>query len=342
MTVKFGIVGCGAIGPRHAEKLQGLDAKLVAVCDVITERVNELAEKHGCRAYYDFATMLAKEQTLADRMDVVNICTPSGMHAGMSIQALKDYHVVCEKPMAVRVSGAQQMITASEQSKKKLFIVKQNRYNPPIILGKKAIDEHIGKLFYVGVNVLWNRPQQYYDNATWRGTKRMDGGPLMTQASHFIDLMGWYGGDVKKVYAITQTFNHKIEVEDTGIVSVLFTNGALGNITYTTCMYHKNFEGSILVVGEHGAFKVGGEYLNRMDLWEIDGCPLPLVGAMPPANDYGTYKGSASNHDKVFQNVIDVLTKDGKICVSGNEGIKTIQVVEAIQKSAARHKEVYV
>lgn len=270
-------------------------------------------------------------------VDVVSICTPNGLHAEHSIKALKaGFNVLCEKPMATSVHDCGEMIKTSEKTNKRLFVVKQNRFNPPVSALKDAIEKgYLGEIFSVQLNCFWNRNSDYYKNS-WKGTAKLDGGTLYTQYSHFIDLLYWLVGDIKKVRAITRNFAHKgiIEFEDTGVVILEFYNGAIGTINYTVNSYNKNMEGSLTVFGEKGTVKIGGQYLNELEYQKIEGFEFKDLPVGNIANNYGDYQGSMSNHDKVYENLIDVINNGGVISASAFEGMKSVEIISKIYDSA--------
>jgi len=327
--LKFAIIGCGRIASRHADIISSI-AELSAVCDIKPDRAKALAEKHSCRNYNNIEELLEKE----NEVTVVSVCTPNSLHSAHTIISLNsDKHVLCEKPMAISVKECLQMIKAADESRKNLFIVKQNRFNPPIAALKQTIDGgRLGKILSVELNCFWNRNNEYYKDSDWKGKKALDGGTLFTQFSHFIDLLYWLAGDVKKVFSLGKNLNHKatIEFEDTGVAAIEFTNGALGTIHYTVNSYKKNMEGSITVFGEKGTVKVGGQYLNVLEYQNIEDYEIKGLTESRPPNDYGFYKGSMSNHDKVYDNIIDVLKHNGKIAANANEGMKTVEIIEKI------------
>ena len=333
--VNFAIVGCGRIAQRHAEHISNL-GRLAAVCDVIPTRAIELAKTYGCSHYERCEDLLERHP----EVDVVSICTPNALHAHHTILALKaGKHVLCEKPMATNSADCDLMIAAAQKSSKNLFIVKQNRYNPPVAALKEVISEgRLGRIVNVQLNCFWNRNNDYYLSSDWKGRLLMDGGTLYTQFSHFIDLIYWLAGDIKRVYPITGNLLHKsiIEFEDTGVVAMEFENGALGTINYTVNSYKKNMEGSVTVFGEKGTVKVGGQYLNTLEYQAIEGYEISGLAECRPANEYGFYQGSMSNHDKVYQNVIDVLNGRGQIAATAEEGKKTVEIIERIYKAARR------
>ncbi|MFY0598035.1 MAG: Gfo/Idh/MocA family oxidoreductase [Cyclobacteriaceae bacterium] len=334
--LNFGIVGCGRIASRHAGHISRL-GNLVAVCDVKSERAEELGKLYQAKAYSKFSNLLINHP----EVDVISVCTPNGLHAEHSIQALREgFHVLCEKPMAISVYDCGEMIKAAESANKRLFIVKQNRFNPAISELKKVLDEgRIGKILSVQLNCFWNRNFNYYNQSDWKGTKALDGGTLYTQFSHFIDLLYWMVGDVEQVKALTDNSAHKdvIEFEDSGVVMLRFLSGAMGTINYTVNSFGKNMEGSLTVFGEKGTIKVGGQYLNKLEYQNIDDYEIGELPDGNPANEYGDYQGSMSNHDKVYENVIEVLNNGGEIAANGFEGLKTVEIIDKIYKSVERN-----
>jgi len=333
---RFALIGCGRIGNRHLEHIVNV-GELVAVCDINEEKVKAAGEKYGCKTYTSLESFLLADEVV----DIVSICTPNGLHASQSVAALKaGYHVVCEKPMALSSSDCRTMIEEAETADRKLFIIKQNRYNPPIQALRQLLQEgKLGKIHGLQLNCFWNRNSDYYAGS-WKGTLAMDGGTLYTQFSHFIDLMYWMGGDVSEVDAYCGNLNHQgiIEFEDTGVVILKFSSGALGSIHYTVNAFGKNMEGSLTIFGEKGTVKVGGEYLNELEYQMIESGAVKDIPMGNKPNDYGTYKGSMSNHNLVYQNVIDVLHGKAAITTQACEAMKTIEIIEMIYSAAAINK----
>ncbi len=331
----FALIGCGRIAQRHAGHIARL-GNLKAVCDTDSIRADKLGKEHDAAIYYDLDELLKKEKDI----DVVSICTPNGLHAEHTIKALRaGFHVLCEKPMAISVADAGQMISESLKANKMLFIVKQNRFNPPVVAVKKAIEDgRMGKIYSAQLNCFWNRNETYYKNSDWKGTLELDGGTLFTQFSHFIDLLYWLVGDVKDVSARIGNYGHQgiIEFEDTGAVSLEFYNGAVGTINYSVNSFGKNMEGSITIFGEKGTVKIGGQYLNELEYQKFDNFEIKDLPPGNPPNEYGEYKGSMSNHDKVYENVINVLNHKGIIATNAFEGMKTVEIIEKIYTKAKR------
>jgi UDP-N-acetyl-2-amino-2-deoxyglucuronate dehydrogenase len=331
--ISFAVIGCGRIGQRHAEHIQRL-GQLVATCDIDLDKARQTAEKYGGTAYQSLDELLAAQR---GQVEVVSICTPNGLHAAQTIAALRaGFHVLCEKPMAINVYDCGEMIKAAERANRRLFVVKQNRFNPPVEAVKNALDEgRLGKVYSVQLNCFWNRNPAYYHNS-WKGTKALDGGTLYTQFSHFIDLLYWMFGDVRRVHALTQNAHHAgmIEFEDQGVVALEFFSGALGTVHYTVNSYEKNMEGSLTIFGEKGTVKIGGQYLNELEYQHIENYQITDLPPGNPPNLYGNYVGSMSNHSDVYQNVIEVLRGQGSIATNGFEGLKTVEIIDKIYAAA--------
>lgn len=328
--IKFAVVGQGHIGKRHAEMVRrNPDAELVAVCDVLEKEKTGNAEIK--EAYYNSVEELLKNHP---EVDVVNICTPNGLHAEHSMKALDaQKHVVVEKPMALHKSDCEKLISKSMQVNKRVFCVMQNRYSPPSVWLKELVEKKIiGDVYMVQLNCYWNRDDRYYKKDGWKGTQELDGGTLFTQFSHWIDLLYWLFGDISDIQAKFRDFNHAnlTEFEDSGFVSFNFVDGGMGCINYSTAVWDKNLESSISVIGSKGSVKIGGQYMDKVEVCHIKDYVMPQLSETAPANDYGAYKGSANNHHFMIQNVIDTLT--GKISITTNalEGMKVVDMIERI------------
>jgi UDP-N-acetyl-2-amino-2-deoxyglucuronate dehydrogenase len=332
MGYQFAITGCGKIAGRHAVQAARL-GKLAAVCDTVPRRADELAAEYGAKAYYDHATMLANEKGL----DVVSICTPNGLHAAQSIAALQaGFNVLCEKPMCLKTTDGVAMIEAAETAGKKLFVVKSSRYNPVVAELKKLLYEgRLGKVYSFQLNCVWNRPAAYYDHS-WKGTMELDGGTLYTQFSHYTDVLLWLLGDAVDITGFRANSAHAgvIEFEDTGAIAVQLLSGAIGVIHYSVNALHKNHEVSLTIVAEKGTVKLAGEYMNELVYQEpvlIDTAGLAKGAA---ANDYGFYKGSMSNHDKVYENLVMALGGEQSTVTDGEGALKTVTFIENIYQQA--------
>tara|TARA_B100000929_G_scaffold288640_1_gene277520 strand:- start:276 stop:1292 length:1017 start_codon:yes stop_codon:yes gene_type:complete len=331
--LKFAIVGCGHIGMRHLKIIQAeKNAELVAVCDNDHNILEILSQNYpDLDLYENFSEMLLKSGA-----DVICICTPHGFHSKMSVEAVKaKKHVLVEKPMALDSAQSREMIKEAEKNGVRLFVVKQNRYNKPINLTNEALKKQkLGRIFIVQCNVMWNRNQDYYNQSSWRGKKSTEGGALFTQVSHFLDLLVWWFGEIEEAKTLVETLNHNIEIEDCGVSSLKFANGALGSLVWTNCVYNSNYEGSITILGEKGSIKIGGQYLNEIEFWDVNSYPLPIDTEFEDRpNSYGSYQGSSSNHDKLMHDLILQVVNDRKGVVEGEEGLKSIKAIEKIYRN---------
>ena len=334
--IRFGIIGCGRISKIHTSVLSRIpNASIAAVCDIVEERTKDYAQKFKCCYYTDY-----KELLKSKGIDVVNVCTPTYLHADMAVDAAKSgKHVVTEKPMAATLADADRMIEACKKNGVKLFVVKQNRYNPPIIKLKEALDAgQFGKIFYGKTSVYWQRDQRYYDEHVWFRTRHMGGGVLINQASHNIDMLCWLMGPVESVFAKIDTFTHTAETEDFGLGMVRFKSGALGIVEATTCIYPKNLEGSITIFGENGSVKVGGIQMNETQLWEFRNSHneegINQRNSATPTDVYGY------GHIRFFEDVLRVIQGEDIPYVDGNEGRPSLELILAMYKSAQTDKEI--
>lgn len=326
MKPSFAIIGCGRIARRHAEQIVKV-GELAAVCDTVYENARELADKYSCRLYLTIEELLANEVSV----NVVSICTPNGLHAVHSILSLQaGKHVLCEKPMSISSKDAQAMIAASLKADKRLFIVKSARYNPIIIALKKLIDnDGLGNIYSFNMNCVWNRSSRYYKDS-WRGTTKLDGGTLYTQFSHYIDILLWLVGDYKHITGLRKNLHHRssIEFEDSGVVALELQSGAIGTIHYSVNAYEINHEISLNIVSEKGTIHLGGEYLNKIVYQQPALLSHDLMNQVTAANDYGFYKGSTSNHDKVYENVCKALNGEDNNVTDGADALKTVALIE--------------
>lgn len=328
--IKFAVIGAGHIGKRHAEMIRREEeAELAALVDI--------RSKEECGAQdFDVPFFSSIEELLDSgiEFDVASVCTPNGFHAQQSIRLLESkHHVVCEKPMALSKKDCEEVIFKSLQVSKHVFCVMQNRYSPPSVWIKSLIDEKIlGDIFIVQLNCYWNRDERYYKPGGWKGKQDLDGGTLFTQFSHFIDIMYWLFGDIKNIQGKFADFTHKdtTDFEDSGIVNFDFINGGMGCINYSTSVAVQNLESSITIIGSKGSVKIGGQYMNEVEICNIEGYELPELAPANPANDYGPYKGSAANHNYVIQNVIDTLKGRNSATTNALEGLKVVEIIERI------------
>jgi predicted dehydrogenase len=337
--LNFAVIGCGNIGIRHLhELLQHKNANVIAVCD-IDECKNPSSKIEG---NYQFTTSFHSILKNAN-IDIVNICTPHYLHATMSIAALKkNKHVLVEKPMCIRYSDAKKMNAAATKYQKQLVVVKQNRYNFPVQeLDKLLVKNKLGKIIEVHCSILWNRNEEYYASSDWRGKIATEAGALFTQGSHFVDLLVHWFGAIKSTHAVISTLNHSIEIEDSGNATVKFTNGTVGKINWSNNVFQKNYEGSITIFGEKGTVKIGGQYLNKIEYWDVSAIQQPIQKKIIDAqNQYQSgYQGSSSNHHLVFDDIINRILFNKKVnLVQGDEAAKSIDAIQKIYKSAKQLK----
>lgn len=337
--IKFAVIGAGHIGKRHAEMIKRHnEAELVAICDV--KPIGEVdAEKFGVPYFNSVEALFSA----GIDFDVVNVCTPNGLHAEHSLYALNNKkHIVCEKPMALHKQDCESIIYKALQMHKNVFCVMQNRYSPPSAWIKEVIEKKIiGDIYMVQLNCYWNRDERYYKKGGWKGTADLDGGTLFTQFSHFIDIMYWLFGDIKDIQAKFNDFNHDAltTFEDSGFVNFNFINGGMGAINYSTAVWDTNLESSLTVIGSKGSIKIGGQYMDKVEYCHIKDYTMPELAATNPANDYGTYKGSANNHGYIIDNVIDTLKGRTTITTNALEGLKVVDIIERIYNlRSADHK----
>ncbi|HNV62853.1 MAG TPA: Gfo/Idh/MocA family oxidoreductase [Candidatus Cloacimonas acidaminovorans] len=336
-TVKIGLIGCGRISKNHLDAVSQIpEAEFVAVCDLVEEKMQAVAENYGIKNLYNnYQDMLENE-----KLDLVSICTPSGLHPQMGIDVAKHkINVLTEKPMATNIESADALIRACDQNKVKLFVVKQNRLNATMQLLKRAIDKgRFGRIYLAESNVFWQRPQSYYDAEKWRGTWEFDGGAFMNQASHYVDALYWLLGNVDSVMAYTATMARRIEAEDTGCAILHFRNGIIATINVTMLTYPKNFEGSITIIGEKGTVKIGGVAVNKIEKWEFedydDDDRIAQDANYQPPNVYGF------GHNPYYRNVIDVLLGKDVPSTDGRDGRKSVEIIQAIYRSAKTGKRV--
>ncbi len=328
--IKFGVVGQGHIGKRHAEMVRrNPDCELVAICDSMPQQELGLGDFKE-QLYPSVEDMLAAHPEI----EVVCVCTPNGLHAEHSLKALEaGKHVVVEKPMALSKADCEQVIHTALDHNKTVFCVMQNRYSPPSVWLKEITETKLlGDIYMVQLNCYWNRDERYYKPGGWKGTQVLDGGTLFTQFSHWIDIMYWLFGDIKNIQAKFADFNHQHSTafEDSGFVSFDFVNGGMGSINYSTAVWDKNLESSLTIVGSKGSVKVGGQYMDQIEVCHIKDYTMPKLAETNPANDYGAYKGSANNHHNVIENVVDTIKGNNKVTTNALQGMKVVDIIERI------------
>ena len=335
-SFRVGVVGCGRISKNHFEAIARVDGlTLAAVCDIDAERANAAGEAQGVPSYKTLDELLQVGQC-----DVITICTPSGLHSAQGVAVARaGKHVVTEKPMAISLAQADDLVRACDDAGVHLFVVKQNRLNPPVQLLKRAVDKgRFGRIYMANVTVRWQRPQEYYDAEPWRGTWEFDGGAIMNQASHYVDLMQWLVGPVESVLAKTATQARRIEAEDSGIGILKFRSGALGVIEVSVLTYPKNLEGSITILGETGSVKIGGTAVNKVEHWTFahydDDDKLIESANTNPPTVYGF------GHEGYYRNVVGVLRGESKADTDGRAGRKSLELILGIYESAKTGCEV--
>lgn len=332
--IKFAVIGCGHIGKRHATMVsRNEDCELVALTDTDATK-KEVADEFGVPFFTSAEDFFAS----GIEADVVNVCTPNGFHADISIKALEhNHHVVCEKPMALSKADCEEIIHTSMQRNKLVFGVMQNRYSPPSAWLKEVVSSGVlGQVFMVQVNCFWNRDERYYKSDGWKGKKELDGGTLFTQFSHFIDIMYWLFGDITHIKSSIRDFNHQAltEFEDSGTVSFDFIKGGgMGTLNFSTAVWDKNLESSMTIIAEKGSIKVGGQYMDEVEYCHIENYTMPKLDPTNPANDYGSYKGSAANHHYIIENIVDTLKGNTVATTNALEGMKVVEIIERIYQS---------
>lgn len=335
--IRFAHVGCGRISKNHfgAIKQHEDRAELVGVCDIDPAALAAAVAETGAKPYENLDALLADTNA-----DIVTLATPSGLHPAQTIKiAATGRHVMTEKPMATRWSDGHQMVKACDEAYVRLFVVKQNRRNKTLQLLKRTVEKgRFGRIYMVNINVFWTRPQSYYDSAAWRGTWEYDGGAFMNQASHYVDLLDWLIGPVESVQAYTATMARRIEVEDSGVLSVRWRSGTLGSMNVTMLTYPKNLEGSITIIGENGVARVGGVAVNEIQHWEFADSD-PDDERVKSAN-YETTSVYGFGHPLYYNNVIDVLRGQAEPETDGREGLKSLEILIAAYLSARDGKRI--
>ena len=331
--IKFAVVGCGHIGKRHAEMIsRNQESELVALVD--TKEASSLGlENYQVPIFPSLDALL--ESNNIQEIDVINIATPNGFHADQAMQCLEaKKHVVIEKPMALNKQDAEKVIFKALNVHKHVFAVMQNRYSPPSVWIKEMIDtKKLGEIYMVQLNCYWNRDNRYYKKDSWHGKKDLDGGTLFTQFSHFIDLMYWLFGDIQNIQSRFTNFNHANLTEfaeDSGVIQFEFVNGGIGCLNFSTSIWDKNLESSMTIIAENGSVKIGGQYMDKVEVCHVNDYIMPELAPTNPGNDYGAYKGSAANHHYIIENVVDVLKNRATITTNALEGLKVVEMIERI------------
>ncbi|PLT36025.1 Gfo/Idh/MocA family protein [Bacillus sp. V5-8f] len=334
--IRFAIVGCGHIAKKHAEAITNSEgASLVAVCDTVEDKMKPFVEEYNIKGYTSLEELLQSPD-----VDVINICTPSGYHANIAVQAAEaKKHIVVEKPIALTIEDTDRIINACNENGVKLAVVHPNRFRPALIKLKNLMKEgRFGKLSHANATVRWNRNQAYYEQAPWRGTKSLDGGVLMNQAIHNLDLLVWLMGDIEEVYSMDATRLRDIEAEDVSTGVVRFKNGALGVIEAAVTIYPKNFEESISIFGEHGTIKIGGQNANFIEHLVMEGLSEEDVEALKAeikADPFGK-----PGHQAIMEDMVLAIKNNREPVVTGEDGKRALQLVISLYESAASRKPV--
>lgn len=336
--LRWGFIGCGRISAKHFEALQQLSDKIsvVAVCDVDSTKAQKAAEIFKCNYYTDIQSMLDSEE-----LDIVTIATPNGLHPEHSIMCARaGVDVLCEKPMSVKMEDAYEVESVFKELKRNFFLVHQNRYNDTVVALKKAIEQgRFGKIYMMLSNVLWQRPQDYYDKEAWHGTKDLDGGAFMTQASHYVDMLNWLAhSKATRVFASLGTLARNIETEDTGSTIINWENGIIGNINMTVLTYPKNLEGSITILGEKGTVKIGGVALNEISHWEFEGSD-PSDELVKNAG-YKTDSVYGFGHVRTYENILKFYDGNKGDIVSLESALLGMRLLDAIIKSDTKKEPI--
>jgi predicted dehydrogenase len=334
--IGFAVVGMGYIGQRHASLLAQLPAaELIALVEPDANRRAHAATQFGVPVLPSIADLWT--HPLRARIQVVTICTPNNLHTDQACQVLAEgCHVVIEKPMGLTKAGCEAVVQQALANSRYAFVVMQNRYTPTAQWLRELLREgRLGRILTVQVTCLWNRDARYYAHTDWKGKRTQDGGTLFTQFSHFIDIMYWLFGDIRNISARFANYTHGAltEIEDTGVAQFEFVNGGMGSLVFSTSVWDTNQESSITIVGEKGSVKVGGQYMNSVEYAHIADYTMPELPPANPPNDYGPYKGSAANHQYIFQNVLDTLSGKAQPSTSALEGMKVVEMIERIYQA---------
>ncbi|MDF1684642.1 MAG: Gfo/Idh/MocA family oxidoreductase [Legionellaceae bacterium] len=336
--INVALVGCGRISKNHLQAITKHQDRLnlTAVCDRDETAAQAVAKDHNADVYTNLDVMLAEAE-----IDLVILCTPSGLHPRQAIQVAESgRHVLTEKPMATRWQDGLDMVRACDKAEVRLFVVKQNRLNAPIQALKRAITEgRFGRIHMANVNVFWTRPQDYYDQGGWRGSWEWDGGAFMNQASHYVDLIQWLLGPVDSVQAMMGTLGRKIEAEDSGVLNIRWRQGTMGSVNVTMLTYPKNYEGSITLLGEKGTVRIGGVAVNEVQHWEFE--DERPEDADIKAENYATTSVYGFGHVPYYANVIDCLQGKPADITDGRSGLACLELLIAAYRSARDDKTVH-
>jgi len=339
--IRIGLIGLGRIYPRHVDdSIEQLDElELVAVCDIDKKLSREVGKKKGVRYYDDFKNLVND-----DEVDVVAIATPNSFHYPIAkYVAKRNKHCILEKPIALNHNMASRLVEAFEISKGALFPVLQVRYNPAIQATRYHVHEgNLGRIFTAALTIRWTRPQEYFDQSDWKGTKKIDGGSLITQAIHYIDTMQYILGRPKIIYGKVDRLKLDIETEDAANAIIDFENGTRANFEFTICTYPQNLESSLAILGEKGTIKIGGLAMNELETWNVEDTPQPSITKGLTPNHYagGMYVGSCPNHKAIYQNLVNVLVHGKPSFINGSDALPSLEIIDTIKKSSRLKREI--
>ncbi|MDX1901440.1 MAG: Gfo/Idh/MocA family oxidoreductase [Gammaproteobacteria bacterium] len=340
-AIRIGVVGCGKIAAQHFNAIQNLSNQfeLVSICDTQETMLQQTATQFNVAGYAQLDAMLNAHPDL----DVVTLCSPSGLHAEQTIHIAKQKkHIITEKPMATRWTDGIEMVKACDKANVNLFVVKQIRYQPTLRLLKEAIlKNRFGRLYLANLNVFWTRPQSYYDQAKWRGTWEFDGGAFMNQASHYVDLLDWLFGPVQTVQAMMATLAIQMEAEDTGVLNIRWRSGMLGAMSCTMLTYPKNLEASLTVLGEKGSVKIGGTSANQIDHWAFDTPDETQDTLAEQLKNPDHTNTSSTGHTHYYENVAKTLRGEAPADIDGRAGLRSLEILTAAYLSARDHQTIH-
>lgn len=339
--LRVGIIGLGRIFPRHLEDSikQLPELSLTAVCDINFALAKEIGKRENVSYYKNYQDLINDKN-----VDIVTICTPNGLHfeIGMAV-AKANKHCVMEKPMAIHFKDSLKLVKAFEKSKGKLFPVLQVRFNPAVqVLKNHVLEGSLGKILTASLTIRWTRPQKYFDESDWKGTLKMDGGTLLTQGIHYIDIMQYILGPANSIFGRLGKVAHKIETEDIANALIDFKSGTRANLEFTVCTYPHNLECSLTVLGEKGTVKIGGVAMNECEIWEVSNTPKPIIreGITPNVYAGGMYVGSCPNHIAIYQNLINNLVYKKPSLINGEDALESLKIIEGIKKSDLQKKQI--
>lgn len=339
--LNVGIIGLGRIFPRHLEDSikQIPELKLTAVCDNNFALARKIGERENIAYYQNYKDLINDKN-----VDVVTICTPNGLHFEIGTAVAKaGKHCVTEKPLAINFKDALSLVKTFKKSKGKLFPVLQVRFNPVVQILKKYVTEGaLGRILTASLIIRWTRPQKYFDESNWKGTLKLDGGTLLTQGIHYIDIMQYLLGPAKSVFGKLDKVAHRIETEDIANAMIDFQSGTRANLEFTICTYPHNLECSLTVLSKKGTIKIGGTAMNTCEIWEVENIPKPQIPESITPNVYagGLYTGSCPNHIAIYRNMVNNLIYNKPSLINGDDALESLRIINGIKKSSEKGHEV--